>query len=200
MPRTELKICLVDWSTQLLRDPRGGKAWRVCADACRLPFADNSFDAAVSLDTVEHLPRALRAPFLDELKRVAARAVMLTCPLQSQDGIFQAGDFDLELHRRIKEKKGVQPQWLEEHIQHGHPTKEELFGLLPGAQITGSENCGTWLRYASLYQWAFLWPLAGLFYVVVLRKRDTQPPYRRGLLVWRKPALAEQNAVIAADA
>jgi hypothetical protein len=194
LPGTQLKLCMVDWSTQLLRDPRGGKAWRVCADACRLPFADCSFDAAVSLDTIEHLSRGLRAPFLDELKRVAAKEVVLTCPLQSEDGTFQAGEFDLGLHRKIQERNGVQPEWLREHIEHGHPTKEELSRLLPGAQITGSENCQTWLRFASLYQRAFLWPLAGLFYFAVLRKRDTQPPYRRGLLVWHKqPEIAEPD-------
>ena len=90
LPGTTLDICLVDWSAQLLSDTRGGKAWRVCADACQLPFADNSFDAAVSLDTLEHLPRRLRASFLDELRRVAKASVIVTCPLQSGDRVFQA--------------------------------------------------------------------------------------------------------------
>jgi hypothetical protein len=186
LPGAKLNICLVDWSTRLLSDTRGGKAWRVCADACRLPFADESFDAAVSIDTVEHLPRSLRAPFVKELKRVAKQAVVLTCPLQSDDGVFSAREADLGLHRQIQDRNGVQPEWLMEHIQQGHPTEEELSGLLPGAQITGSENCQTWLRFASLNQRVLLWLFAGLFYSSVLRKQEENPPYRRGLLVWRK--------------
>jgi hypothetical protein len=193
LPGTTLDICLVDWSTQLLSDSRSGKAWRVCADACQLPFADNFFDAAVSLDTLEHLPHRLRAPFLTELQRVAKTAVIVTCPLQSSDGIFQGREFDLGLHRQIEARKGIQPGWLQEHIDQGHPTAEELWQLLPGVQITGSENCATWLRFASFYQKPFLWPLAGLFYLAVLRRHDNLPPYRRGLLVWRKPQVEHND-------
>jgi ubiquinone/menaquinone biosynthesis C-methylase UbiE len=197
LPGTTLDICLVDWSTELLSDSRGGKAWRVCADACHLPFPDDSFDAAVSLDTVEHLPLRLRDPFLKEMRRVARAAVVVTCPLQSNDGMFQARTFDLSLHRLIKTRKGKQPGWLQEHIDQGHPTVEELSSLLPGAQIIGCENCATWLRFASFYQRPFLWPLAGLLYLAVLRRHDDLPPYRRGLLVWRKPR-TRQDGVEAA--
>jgi methyltransferase family protein len=198
LPGTTLDICLVDWSAQLLSDTRGGKAWRVCADACQLPFADNSFDAAVSLDTLEHLPRRLRASFLDELRRVAKASVIVTCPLQSGDRAFQAREFDLALQDRIEAQRGTQPGWLQEHIEQGHPTAEELSQLLPGVQITGSENCSTWLRFASFYQRPFLWPLAGLFYLAILRRHDNLPPHRRGLLVWRKalsnPEVCEAGA------
>jgi len=183
-----LQICLVDRASDLLRDGRGGNAWRVCADGCRLPFPDDSFDAAVSLDTVEHLPQPLRAPFLQELKRVSKRAVVVTCPLQSNDGEFQGRDFDLQLHHEIAARRGVQPEWLEEHIEQGHPTREALCQLLPGATVNGRENCAAWLRFSSLYQRTFFWPFAGIFYVAFLKKRDTVPPYRRAVLVWKKPA------------
>ena len=186
---TDFEVCLVDWSAELLGDWRGGKAWRVCADACRLPFADNSFDAAVSLDTVEHLSQNLRAPFLEELQRVARQSVVLTCPLQSADGEFRAQEFDLKLRQRIEAKGQPQPMWLEEHLQRGHPTKEALVSLLPGSEVKGTENCAVWLRLASFYQKALVWPLAGLYYLAALRKRDVCPPYRRGLIVWRKPVM-----------
>lgn len=65
----------------------------------------------------------------------------------------------------------MQPEWLSEHIQQGHPTEQELSGLLPGALITGSENCPTWVRFASLNQRAFLWLFAGLYYVAALHKK-----------------------------
>jgi ubiquinone/menaquinone biosynthesis C-methylase UbiE len=184
--KADFQICLVDRSPDLLRDGRGGKAWRVCADACRLPFPDDSFDAAVSLDTVEHLPTSLRTPFLQELRRVTKRALVLTCPLQSGDGEFQGREFDLQLYREIAQRKGVQPEWLEEHIERGHPTREALREQLPGATVKGSENCMAWVRFSSLYERTFFWPFAGIFYLAFLKKRDTGPPYRRALLVYKK--------------
>jgi hypothetical protein len=185
--KADLQTCLVDRSPDLLQDGRGGNAWRVCADACRLPFPDDSFDVAISLDTVEHLPQPLRAPFLSELKRVAKRAVIVTCPLQSGDGEFQGREFDLQLHQAIARRKGVQPEWLEEHIETGHPTREALCELLPGATVKGSENCLAWVRFTSLYERTFFWPFAGVFYLAFLKQRDTMPPYRRAVLVWKKP-------------
>jgi hypothetical protein len=185
--KADFQTCLVDRSPDLLRDGRGGNAWRVCSDACRLPFPDDSFDAAVSLDTVEHLPQPLRASFLEELKRVTKRAVVVTCPLQSADGEFEGREFDLRLHREIAQRRGVQPEWLEEHIERGHPTREALCELLPGATVEGSESCLAWVRFASLYERTFFWPFAGVFYLAFLKKREAMPPYRRGVLVWRKP-------------
>jgi hypothetical protein len=184
--KRKVEVCLVDRSEHLVRDALGGKAMRVCGDGCRLPFADGYFDVAVSLDTVEHLPPAMRPAFLAELKRIARYGVVLTCPLESADGVFQAREFDLLLSDSIKKQKGVQPDWLREHLQQGHPRKDELLDLLPGAQVTGSENCTVWLRFATLYQRLFVWPLAGLYYVIFLRKKDVGPPYRRALLVWEK--------------
>ena len=44
----------------------------VCADATqRLPFADGEFDLAFSNSLIEHLPRAARAGFAAEVRRVA---------------------------------------------------------------------------------------------------------------------------------
>jgi len=181
------QVCLVDRSAELVRDKRGGTAFRVCGDGCKLPFTDDSFDVAISLDTLEHLPRNLRPAFIEELKRIARRGVVLTCPLISADGIFQAREVDLSLSRAIEERKGVQPGWLQEHIQQGHPTREELGELLPNAEVKGFENCITWLRFAEFYRQLFVWPLSALFYVAVLRKHDAGPPYRRAVVVWEKP-------------
>jgi SAM-dependent methyltransferase len=184
--RRDSGICLVDRSADLLSDPRGRGALRVCADACGLPFQDNAFDAAVSLDTVEHLPGRVRPLFIQELRRVVKLGVVITCPLESADGLFQARKPDSRLSAVIAKRNGVQPGWLQEHLQQGHPTREELLELLPGAQVAGSDNCEAWLRFAVLQQRLLLWLLSGLFYLVFLRKQDAEPPYRQALLVWEK--------------
>jgi len=203
--RQDSRICLVDSSADLLSDPRGRGALRVCADGCRLPFRDNAFDAAVSLDTIEHLPRAARPLFIEELKRVAKRGVVITCPLDSADDFFQAERPDLRLSARIAKRNGVQPSWLQEHLQQGHPTREELLEVLPGAQITGSNNCDAWLRFALLQQRLLVWLFTGMYYLLFLRKQDNKPPYRQALLVWdkqkvaRNPPLVGSERVVAAE-
>lgn len=45
----------------------------VAADACRLPFADQSFDVGYSSSLVEHIAAERRPQFADELRRVAGR-------------------------------------------------------------------------------------------------------------------------------
>ena len=188
-----LRICLVDRNEESLSDGRGGDSWRVCADAVRLPFPSNSFDVVLSVDTVEHLPAEHRESFVNELKRIAERAIVITCPLQSESGEFRAGDCDRRLRKEIESAKGHVPEWLEEHLREGHPTLEHLLQWLPDARITGTQNCDAWLRYASLYVRPFGWLIAGLRYRAILGERDAVPPYWRGTLVWDKRSLCLQS-------
>jgi len=51
---------------------------------CALPFVDSSFIAVVSVDTLEHLPRESRLPFLRECLRVARRYVVVAAPFGSE--------------------------------------------------------------------------------------------------------------------
>ncbi len=192
--RQDSGICLVDRSADLLQDTRGRGALRVCADGCRLPFRDNAFDAAVSLDTVEHLPRPARPQFIRELKRVAKRGVVVSCPTESADDLFQAQRSDTRLSAVIAKRNGMPPAWLVEHLQQEHPTRADLSEMLPGAKVTGSENCDAWLRYALVRQRPFMWLFSGLFYLLFLRKHNTKPPYRQALVLWRKGAGAADPA------
>jgi len=181
-----VRVCLVEGSPELLSDFRCKNAWRVSADGCRLPFATQSFDVVVSLDTLEHLPVSLRPVFMEELKRVAKQGVILTCPVQSADGQFRGGDTDQQLITMYRKKQRPVPGWLEEHLRFGHPTPEEIKASFPGGRLAGYENCPKWMRVARLHHLPFVWPLSGLFYLMRVANSDENPPYRRGFLIWQK--------------
>jgi hypothetical protein len=119
---------------------------------------------------------------------------VIACPLESADGLFQARKPDLGLSAVIAKRNGVQPGWLQERLQQGHPTREELLEVLAGAHVTGSGNCEAWLRFAVVQQRLFLWFFSGLFYLLSLQAQDTEPPYRQGLLVWQKQTVAPNPA------
>lgn len=58
-------------------------------DLVELPFADNTFDAVVSTEVLEHLPTPLFAQVLDEMVRVTRRYILISVPY----------DEDLEIGR-----------------------------------------------------------------------------------------------------
>lgn len=85
-----------------------------------LPFADGAFGTVLCLDVLEHVPRADRAGFVDELARVAAERVILGCPsseTQPVDDFLRAvlGD--------------PPPTWLAEHDACGLPEPAEIATL-----------------------------------------------------------------------
>ena len=93
-------------------------------------LADRSFDYAVSLDTLEHLPRPERERHLRELIRVARRRVVFCAPIgqpeqeKFQRALLAAGTLD-----------PASLQYLREHLEFGLPTPEEIEVMLPGVRI-----------------------------------------------------------------
>ena len=69
-------VCALDPSTTMIRQRRVHAAPAVRASALDLPFRDGVFDAALAILTVHHWPDQARG--LSELRRVAARVVILT--------------------------------------------------------------------------------------------------------------------------
>ena len=91
---------------------------------------DRSFDYAVSLDTLEHVPRPERERHLRELMRVARRRVVFCAPIgqpeveRFQRALLAAGTLD-----------PASLQYVREHLEHGLPTPEEVEAMLPGVRI-----------------------------------------------------------------
>lgn len=94
----------------------------VQADASALPFADARFDAVVALDVIEHMPVHLRARAAAEMARVAARLVVIACPLD-QSWVHAA---EHDANGVWRNYFGEDYPWLEEHKE---------FGLVAGDEI-----------------------------------------------------------------
>lgn len=92
----------------------------VVADGAALPFGDDAFDAVVSLDTLEHVPPASRAPFLEEVARVAGRWALVVCPF----GTPGVADADTALRAYVANRFAPDLPTiaiLDEHLGYGHP-------------------------------------------------------------------------------
>ncbi len=107
---------------------RAGTAEFVPATAENLPFADKSFDYAVSLDMMEHLPTAIRGKAVAELARVSRCGFMIGYPV---------GDAAARLDRRLAKMWSITPgaavpDWLQEHLaQTEYPNRDTLLAALP---------------------------------------------------------------------
>lgn len=173
-------------------DPLPGVA-RVAGDGTRLPWADATFDAVVSSDTLEHVPPDARAAFLAELARVSRDLVVVAAPFDTP-GVAGAE----ELVRRFVLLATSRPQeQLEEHREHGLPdlaaTREALGG--GGAEVVeaGNGNLFDWaqmmlLKHQLLARPA-LHPLeAGydLSFNALFAGREAVPPFYRHVLAARR--------------
>ncbi len=154
---SELGVCAVgiDFSASALdfaqklkekrraRVPAGGAMELVRADACRLPFASNSFDRVTLLDIIEHLVPAQLETMLQEVRRLLkpdGYAVLHTLPnrwvynvtfpvlhrLYPRFAADPRSDFEKEihvneqdlptLHRMMKKCGFIHRLWLEQHM------------------------------------------------------------------------------------
>jgi SAM-dependent methyltransferase len=110
--------CAEGFFTQAIAGRFGGDAWGVdlshegvvkmnrryglpgaAADGTRLPFPDNSFDLLLSTETIEHVVDA--EAFVDEMRRVARRYVVITTPASTEQEFVP--DFDLQEEGHVQQ-------------------------------------------------------------------------------------------------
>ncbi|MEA2288543.1 MAG: hypothetical protein QOD55_540 [Solirubrobacteraceae bacterium] len=87
-----------------------------------LPFRDATFEAATSLDVLEHVDPPRRPGFVREFVRVARRRSVLCCPL----GTPEHTAAEREIHEWYRSVTGEDHPWLAEHLANGLPTLDEL--------------------------------------------------------------------------
>ena len=166
---------------------------RIVGDGCRLPFEDGRFDAVVTADTLEHVPRAQRETFLCEVARVSRDLVVIAAPFDTP-GVAGAE----ELVRRFILLATGEPQvQLEEHREHGLPaldaTAERLRSSGYRVRTTGNGNLHDWVTMMVVkHQLAArpaLGPLDGgydVLYNSLFAGRGRVAPFYRHLIAGRR--------------
>ncbi|MEK7201982.1 MAG: methyltransferase domain-containing protein [Patescibacteria group bacterium] len=89
-------------------------------DATKMEFMDNSFDAVVSMDVLEHVSDEKKPSLLQECYRVARDLVIIAGPFESEETTQAetiANDFFRSQHKRNH-------PWLIEHFEQNKPTSE----------------------------------------------------------------------------
>lgn len=182
--RRDYDFFLLDVQKDVFKGLR--KVHCVIGDGCRLPFRNKAFDIVVSVDTVEHIPKRIRQDFYTELKRVCKKRIILACPIQSSDCIYQGQKYDITFQHLYEKNYGVKEPNTAQHIAAGHPTLEEIRKELPNSTIYGYKNCDTWLRYMLFSMKPLTRLFTGIIYYLFWKRNDDKTPYWGGIITWTK--------------
>lgn len=118
--RDELSLFLPGAKTTTIN--MDGEEADLVFDGDTLPFPDDGFDLAVSLDVLEHIPGPQRARHFGELARVAREKVIICCPLGGPEHVAA----ERALADWYRETTGKDHRFLREHLAIGLPTEPEL--------------------------------------------------------------------------
>ena len=156
----------------------------------RLPFADQSFDAVVASDVMEHVPPEWRRSVVSEALRVSRKVVVIGYPCGTS--AFRA---DVALRDWYLKRGRVPPTWLEEHMVHPFPNGE-LFSELKGiwtVKAIPNESLKFHLRMMRLEMYRPVDQLFRLALLVVpslverfLKWKDCEPSYRKIFVLCRQ--------------
>jgi hypothetical protein len=97
----------------------------VIFDGRRLPFDDRAYEAAASVDVLEHVAPDARLGHVLEVLRVARSRAVLCCPLAPPAGAMTERQL-ADWHERVS---GVREAYLEEHADNGLPSEAEVRAL-----------------------------------------------------------------------
>ena len=174
-------------------------------DALCLPFPDQAFDVAVSIDVLEHLSPPDRSGLLAEMARVSRRAFIIGAPCQS-DEVTQAEELVAAFSLRIR---GRENEFLREHRREGLPRLQEVlkWGATRGYRTAVVPNgyLPRWLMMISLNEylgrlpdpWDMIFAANRLYHEQFYRADNAAPAYRQMILFGKdgvfNPAEIEQK-------
>ncbi len=123
----------------------------VMAGGCELPFQDDRFDIAVSLDTLEHVVPERRELFIHELCRVAKSYVILAAPFYSE----AVRSADKAIFEFIRGQSGYDHPYLKEHLELALPDLvSTIVGLVDrglDVQVIPSGRLDRWMLMMASY-------------------------------------------------
>ena len=128
--------------------PPAARLLAVRADACRLPFADATFDVVVCVDVVQDLPKSLVSAVCDELARVAHGLVVLVVPCGTA---AEASDAELVTWCRVH---GIEPpEWLTAQFRSGLPAPGDIAAALSrhGRLVCAGNTSVRW--HERMFRW-----------------------------------------------
>lgn len=171
---------------------------RIRGKADNLPFRKNSYDVAISVDVLEHIPPQLREQAIYELIKVAAKLVVIVIP-QGDEAEKQ----DKSLHETWNKTFQDKNQFLEEHVKYGLPKTEQVLvyidkslrQLNKKAKTTSYPNLNINVRYILMRTWIskskfmyYLYLKGYLLLLPVLKYMNFGTTYRRVFVVEVSPA------------
>lgn len=168
---------------------------QVKGQAEKLPFASDSFDIALSVDVLEHLPPESRAQTIDELFRVAKSLVILAIPI-GKIAFHQ----DKHLDHAFRSKFGSRFPFLKEHLRYGLPEDSQVKSWIQKAAkkfskkivLFQSGNRNLALRRFLMHGWMTRNPFINFFFrkvllvfLPILFLLDRHPPHYRQIFFVR---------------
>ncbi|HEO70512.1 MAG TPA: class I SAM-dependent methyltransferase [Candidatus Hydrogenedentes bacterium] len=144
-------VIVVDLDFEHLRAARVAQpALPVQADATALPFASDSVDLCLCVDTLEHIPERAREAVLEEIARIRCDFGRGVVTFPSGTGALRAESLVRQAYAR---HAGQSLTWLEEHAREGLPDPDRVTRRLARAarvRVRRSSN-------AALPVWQWMW-------------------------------------------
>lgn len=162
---------------------RSASGHRVIASAGDLPFRVGSVTTVVSGDCVEHLPKSVRASFIEDAKK-AAKVVMVHTP--NREYAQYTDSWLEETHQRLF---GVGADMHVEHDLFGQPTVDEMGGYFGSSEnwtVQGTQNWRVNYILFILQRIPLVGWFSGLLFLVLLRGHYNIPPYYGMFIRWVK--------------